>query len=101
MRSSKAMTDTDEEIARLGRALAKAVSAEDFEEAARLQASIDRLAGVDPARRAGGLKRGSPGAMGLGTDQVTLRRRQGWRPPPRPNLMTSETKPARDRPKGR
>jgi hypothetical protein len=92
----------DEEIARLGRRLAAAVADEDFEAAASLQAAINRLAGIDPAKGGrGGLKRGRPGAMGLGTDQVTLRKPAGWRPPPKPDLMTSGVKPSRERPKGR
>ena len=88
--------DNDEAIGRLGLALGKAVAAEDFEEAARLQAEIDRLAGVDPTSRKTTIRRGRPGAMGLGTDQPTVRPPRGWKPPPRPDLMTRTTKPLRD-----
>jgi hypothetical protein len=96
------MSDTDAEIARLGRLMAAAVADEDFEAAAGLKAEIGQLAGVDPARGRGSMiRRGSPGAMGLGTDQVTPGRPKGWRAPPRPDLMTSGTRPARERPKAR
>ena len=95
------MNDVDDQIAQLGLAMGKAVAAENFEEAARLQAEIDRLAGVDPASRRAGSRigRGSPGAMGLGTDQPTLRRPKGWKPPPKPDLMTTGIKRSRERPK--
>lgn len=87
--------EVDAAIARLGLALGKAVMKEDFEEAARLRGEIDRLAVVDPGRRET-LRRGRPGAMGLGTDQPSPRRPDGWRPPPRPDLMTGKTKPRRE-----
>jgi hypothetical protein len=88
----------DERIAALGRRMGEAVAAGDTETAGRLRAEIDRLAGVDPGRRHGSrIGRGSPGDMGLGTDQVSPRRPKAWRPPPRPDLMARKTKSARDR----
>ncbi len=92
--------DDDDRIAELGRRLARAVAAENFEEAARLGAEIDRLAGLEPgARRGPSLVRGSPGRMGLGTDQPVVKRPEGWTPPPRPDLG-ARTAPRRGRPKG-
>ena len=83
-------------IAKLGLELARAIGLDDHEQAARLQAEINRLAGIDPGKpHQGIIGRGSPGAMGLGTDQATLRPPAGWRPPPRPDLMTRTSKPLR------
>ena len=86
----------DERIAALGAELGRAVATQDYERAAALQAEIDRLAGVTrPGAR--GLRRGSPGAMGLGTDQPSVRRPAGWKPPKKPDLMTN-IKPRRETP---
>lgn len=89
--------DNDEAIAALGLQLGRAIAAEDFEQAARLRDEIDRLAGVDPGKRhQGAIGRGRPGAMGLGTDQASMRPPPGWRPPPKPDLMTRKSKPGRE-----
>ncbi len=94
------MDQNDDRIAELGRLLARAVAADDFEEAARLGREIDRLAGLDGGAGGGSsLTRGSPGRMGLGTDQPVVKRPAGWKPPPRPDLMT-KTAPKRERPQG-
>ncbi|HYE43600.1 MAG TPA: excinuclease ABC subunit B [Caulobacteraceae bacterium] len=85
-------TDTDERIAALGLLMGRAIAGGDAAEARRLRDEIDRLAGVAPdARHGSRIGRGSPGAMGLGTDQPTLRKR-AWTPPPRPDPMTTNTK---------
>jgi len=92
---------TEAKIAALGLRMGRAVAAQDFEEAARLRRQIDRLAGVDPDSAHGpALGRGRPGGMGLGTDQVSMRARPGWKPPPKPDPMTSNTKPAHHKRKG-
>ena len=83
-----------DDLAGLERRMAEAVAAEDFEAAARLR---DRIA----AHKAGGgesmFRRQTPGRMGLGTDQQILAPPKGWKPPKKPDLMTSNTKPRRGR----
>lgn len=62
--------------------MAEAVAVEDFEAAARLR---DRIARLDPPRP----MREVPGRMGLGTDQPLHVAPAGWKPPPKPDLMTT------------
>jgi len=81
-------SETDEAIAALGRRMAAAITAQEFEEAARLRAQIDALAGVRPGSASLRISRGRPGAMGLGTDQPVPRRAPSWKRPPRPDPMT-------------
>ena len=86
--------DNDEAIAALGLQLGRAIADRDEAEVARLRAEIDRLAGVDPdARHGSRIGRGSPGVMGLGTDQPTVRVKRAWKAPPRPDPMTANSKP--------
>jgi len=84
--------DNDHRIAELGLLLGKAIAARDDEATVRLRREIDRLAGLDPDAPPSGIGRGSPGAMGLGTDQPSVRVKRGWRPPPKPDPMTSATR---------
>ena len=70
-----------------------AAEAGDFETAATLR---DELRAVEAAVEAGsGLRRQAEGAMGLGTDQPTYKRPQGWTPPKRPDPLTTGVRPRR------
>ena len=82
------------DIDRLEARMAKASAALDYEEARRLRdlialvrggASLAEAEAADTA----GLKRQQPGAMGLGTSQQKVSPPSGWKPPPRPDPMTS------------
>ena len=68
--------------------MAAALEREDFETAARVR---DQLATLDPDGPPR-IRRGVPGAMGLGTDQPTPRRPDGWTPPPKPYLGVANVK---------
>lgn len=78
----------DDDLAELERRMAEAVAGQDYELAARLRDEIAR-AGGGRSR----LKRQVPGQMGLGTDQPAYTPPQGWVPPAKPDLMTSNRKP--------
>jgi hypothetical protein len=85
----------DDDIEALQRRMAEAVAAEDFETAARLR---DRIAEIMPqvAGKASGeslFRRQVPGRMGLGTDQQVMDPPKGWKPPKKPDLLTSNIKP--------
>ena len=81
-----------DEIAALRGLMAQAAADEDFETAARLR---DRLAALGPAEPDTLFQRQTPGRMGLGTDQQVYRPPAGWKPPKRPDPMTSNAKPRR------
>jgi hypothetical protein len=81
----------DEELAALTQFLADAVLAEDYEMAATLR---DRIAALEPTTPSK-LRRQEPGKMGLGTSDQKFRPPPGWKPPKRPDLMTTNTKPRR------
>ena len=71
-----------------------AAAAMDFETASRLRDRINLLrGGADPeAARAAdtaGLKRQTPGAMGLGTSRQRVEPPAGWSPPKKPDLMVT------------
>lgn len=70
--------------------MAQAVAAEDFEAAARLR---DRIAALKAGADETLFQRQIPGRMGLGTDQQVMAPPKGWKPPKKPDLMTSNTKP--------
>ena len=74
--------------------MAGAVEAEDFEAAARLRDQISMLKARDAESM---FRRQTPGRMGLGTDQQVLAPPKGWKPPKKPDLMTSNIKPRRGR----
>lgn len=73
-----------------------AAAALDFETARRLRDRINLLRGgasPDDAALADttGIERQAPGAMGLGSSQQRVTPPAGWKPPPKPDLMTSGT----------
>ena len=81
----------------LQREMAAAVEALDFEEAGRLRDRINLMRGGADAGEAAqadtsGLVRQKPGAMGLGTSRQRPVTPPGWKPPPKPDLMTSGKK---------
>jgi hypothetical protein len=83
-----------ETIETLQRKMEDAVLALDFEEAKRCRDMISMMRGgatLAEAERADltGLDRQQPGAMGLGTSQQRMTPPAGWRPPPKPDPMTS------------
>ena len=84
------MTESDDDLGVLERRMAEAVAAEDFEAAARLR---DRIAVVKARGDQTLFRRQTPGRMGLGTDQQVLAPPKGWKPPRKPDLMTSNIKP--------
>ena len=82
-----------DDLGKLEARMAKAAAALDYEEARRLRdlialvrggASLAEAEAADTA----GLKRQQPGAMGLGTSQQRVTPPPGWKPPPKPDLMT-------------
>jgi hypothetical protein len=93
------MSDRIEE---LRRRMETAAAALDFEEAGRLRDQLSLLRGA-PSDQAyqeadvSGLTRQQPGAMGLGTSQQRTTPPPGWKPPKKPDPMTS----GRARPRGR
>ena len=85
------MTET---LLTLQRKMEAAVQALDFEEARRCRDQISLMRNGATAAEAEaadmtGLQRQQPGAMGLGTSQQRMTPPQGWKPPPRPDPMTS------------
>jgi len=89
------MTDSIED---LQRRMEAAASALDFEAARRLRDRITLMRGGASAAEAeqadtSGLVRQKPGAMGLGTSRQRTSPPPGWKPPPKPNLMTTGRKP--------
>lgn len=88
------MTDTIDD---LQRRMDAAASALDFEEARRIRDRINLMRGGASAEEAAqadtsGLARQSPGAMGLGTSRQRQVPPSGWKPPRKPDLMTSRRK---------
>lgn len=53
------------------------------------------LKAIDP--KASKLRRQEPGKMGLGTSEQEMRPPGGWKPPKKPDLMTSNVKGRRSR----
>jgi hypothetical protein len=85
------MSHLDELKERLG----EAVAAQDFETAAKLRVEIEGIQhsalvrDVEERPQASYFQRQVPGRMGLGTDQPTPRRPEGWVPPKKPDPMTA------------
>lgn len=82
------------EIAELEQMMAAAAEAMDFEQARRLRDRINLLRGGATSLEAeradtSGLTRQRPGAMGIGTSQAKPVTPKNWRPPPKPDPMTS------------
>lgn len=85
------MTDT---LRTLQEKMEGAARALDFEEARRLRDMIILIRGGASEAEAAQtdtstLQRQKPGAMGLGTSQQQVTPPPGWRPPPKPDTMTS------------
>lgn len=88
------MTDTLED---LQRAMDAAANALDFEEARRLRDRINLMRGGASAEAVAeadtsGLVRQRPGTMGLGTSRQRPVPPPGWKPPRKPDPMTSGRK---------
>ena len=71
-----------------------AAEAGEFEEAARLRDQLSVLRGQQNPEIAGEfdtsrLKRQVPGKMGLGTSEQAVAPPPGWKPPPKPDFMTT------------
>jgi hypothetical protein len=82
----------EDDLDSLKRQMAQAVADEDFEAAARLR---DRIAALGPPAAPSLFQRQTPGRMGLGSDQQVYQPPAGWKPPKRPDPLTSNTKPRR------
>ena len=87
----------DKEIEDLQLAMEAAAHALDYEEARRIRDRINLLRGGANAEEAAeadtsGLVRQRSGAMGLGTSRQRPVPPQGWKPPPKPDFMTSGRK---------
>jgi hypothetical protein len=85
------MTDTIDDLRRRMQAASRAL---DFEEAKRCRDKINLMRGGATATEAvkadtSGLSRQQPGAMGLGTSQQRIVPPSDWKPPRKPDLMTS------------
>lgn len=84
---------TDDVLARLTAEMAAAAEAQDFERAAALRneiAVLRQAAGqaTDDADFAG-LSRQQPGAMGIGSERPKRATPEGWKPPKKPDPMTT------------
>ena len=75
--------------------LEEAVAAQDFETAGKLRVEIEGIQhsalvrDVEARPQASYFQRQAPGRMGLGTDQPTPRKPEGWTPPKKPDPMTA------------
>ena len=84
----------EETIEKLQKEMEAAARALDFEEAKRCRDRISLMRGGATATDAAQadfarLERQQPGSMGLGTGQPRITPPQGWKPPPKPDPMTS------------
>ena len=82
-----------DDIAKLLTRMDAAAAALDFEEARRLRDQLSLLRGGASAEDAAAadttdLIRQQPGAMGLGSSRQRVTPPEGWKPPPKPDLMT-------------
>jgi hypothetical protein len=76
----------ERKIEELTRMMAAAAASDDFEKAAWLRDEIAAL--KDPQ-----VRMAPPGAMGLGTNVPVPERPKNWRPPRKPDPMTTNVKP--------
>ena len=84
----------EETVETLQKKMEDAARALDFEEAKRCRDRISLMRGGATATDAAQadfarLERQQPGAMGLGTAQPRMKPPKGWKPPPKPDPMTS------------
>ena len=70
----------------LAREMVEAANAEDFERAGKIRDEIERLKGAT-------VRKPPPGEMGLGTHVPVVAPPAGWKPPKKPNPMTTNVKP--------
>lgn len=73
-------------VEELTRQMQEAAAADDFERAAALRNELQALKGP-------GVRKPPPGEMGLGTHIPVAAPPKGWKPPKKPNLMTTNIKP--------
>ena len=86
----------------LRRRMDQAAADMDFEEAQRLRDQISLLRGqpdadADQAIDTSRLRRHEPGKMGLGTSEQRMSPPPGWKPPKKPDPMTTSTKAPKHR----
>ncbi len=74
-------------VAELQREMAQAMDHEEYELAAKLR---DQIAALTPGSM---IRIQQPGQMGVGTDTQAVNTPKGWKPPPKPDLMTRNHKP--------
>ena len=87
----------NEKLVALGKEMAAAADAMDFEEATRLRNEIARIKGEAPVGPGDAdtvtVSQPPPGAMGLGTQVPVRQPPKGWVKPKKPDLMTKNVKP--------
>jgi hypothetical protein len=82
-------------IQALQQAIAEAVAAQAFEQAAALQDELVALQHAQKPMPPSKLQPQIPGKMGLGTSDQTFKPPPGWTPPKRPDMLTKNHKPRR------
>ncbi len=87
----------NEKLVALGKEMAAAADAMDFEEATRLRNEIARIKGEAPVGPGDAdtvtVGQPPPGAMGLGTQVPVRQPPKGWVKPKKPDLLTRNVKP--------
>jgi hypothetical protein len=87
----------NEKLVALGKQMAEAAEAMDFEEAARLRNEMARIKGEAPVGEGNSdrltVGQPPPGAMGLGTQVPVRQPPKGWVKPKKPDFMTKNVKP--------
>ena len=87
----------NEKLVALGKEMAAAADAMDFEEATLLRNEIARIKGEAPVGPGDAdtvtVGQPPPGAMGLGTQVPVRQPPKGWVKPKKPDLMTKNVKP--------
>lgn len=86
-------SDNDDVLTRLAAEMAAAADVQDFERAAALrnEIAVRRQAAGSTSADAdfAGLKRQQPGAMGIGSERPKRDAPEGWKPPKKPDPMTT------------
>ena len=87
-------SDDDDVLPRLAAEMAAAADAQDFERAAALRNEIavrrQAAGGTSADADFAGLERQQPGAMGIGSERPKRAVPEGWKPPKKPDPMTTE-----------